>query len=136
MTLLRLPEPYDFELSTGRYRAFGPDRANLWHEGALHRVVAGRDVRIAAAAGGVEVEPLDGEIERVVRTLLGADFDLASFYGFARGDAVLADLVERFPGLRPPLNPDPFETLVTSITAQQVSLHSAFAVSIQKNRPP
>jgi DNA-3-methyladenine glycosylase II len=128
MTLLRLPEPYDFELSTGRYRAFGPDRANLWHEGALHRVVAGRDVRIAAAAGGVEVEPLDGEIERVVRTLLGADFDLASFYEFARGDAVLADLVERFPGLRPPLNPDPFETLVTSITAQQVSLHAAFSI--------
>jgi DNA-3-methyladenine glycosylase II len=128
MTLLRLPEPYDFERSTGRYRAFGPDRANLWHEGALHRVVAGRDVRIAAAAGGAEVEPLDEEIEPVVRTLLGADFDLASFYEFARGDAVLADLVERFPGLRPPLNPDPFETLVTSITAQQVSLHAAFSI--------
>ncbi len=125
---MRLPEPYDFELSTGRYRAFGPDRANLWHDGALHRVVDGRDVRIAAAPGGVDVEPLDGEIEPVARTLLGADFDLAAFYEFARGDAVLAGLVERFPGLRPPLNPDPFETLVTSITAQQVSLHAAFSI--------
>ena len=38
MGTLHLPEPYDFELSTGRYRAFGPDLANLWHEGALHRV--------------------------------------------------------------------------------------------------
>jgi DNA-3-methyladenine glycosylase II len=128
MPILRLPEPYDFELSTGRYRAFGPDRANLWHEGALHRVVAGRDVRIAAAPGGVAVEPLDEETEPVVRTLLGADFHLASFYEFARRDAVLAGLVERFPGLRPPLNPNPFETLVTSITAQQVSLHAAFSI--------
>jgi len=126
--LLQLPEPYDFELSTGRYRAFGPDRANLWHDGALHRVVDGRDVRIAAAPGGVEVEPLDGEIEPVVRILLGAEFDLASFYEFARGEPVLADLAGRFSGLRPPLNPDPFETLVTSITAQQVSLHAAFSI--------
>jgi DNA-3-methyladenine glycosylase II len=31
-------------------------------------------------------------------------------------------------GLRPPLAPDPFESLVTSITAQQVSLHAAFAI--------
>lgn len=128
MPVLPLPEPYDFELSTARYRAFGPDRANLWHEGALHRAVAGRDVRIAAAPGGVEVEPLDVEIEPVVRTLLGDEFDLGAFYEFARGDEVLAGLVERFAGLRPPLNPDPFETLVTSITAQQVSLHAAFSI--------
>ena len=128
MSLLRLPEPYDFELSTARYRAFGPDRANLWHEGALHRVVDGRDVRIAAAPGGVDVEPLDSDIEPVVRTLLGADFDLASFYEFAGGDSVLGELTQRHAGLRPPLNPDPFETLVTSITAQQVSLHAAFSI--------
>ena len=31
-------------------------------------------------------------------------------------------------GFRPPLAPDPFETLVTSITAQQVSLYAAFAI--------
>ena len=128
MPLLRLADPYDFELSTGRYRAFGPDRANLWHEGALHRVVGGRDVRIAAAAGGVEVEPLDAETAPVVAKLLGVEFDLAGFYEFARADAVLAVVVERLSGLRPPLAPDPFETLVTSITAQQVSLHAAFSI--------
>ena len=49
MTLLRLPEPYDFELSTERFRAFGPDLANLWHEGGVHRVVNGREFRIEAA---------------------------------------------------------------------------------------
>jgi DNA-3-methyladenine glycosylase II len=41
---------------------------------------------------------------------------------------VLRELTVELAGFRPPLAPDPFETLVTSITAQQVSLHSAFAV--------
>jgi DNA-3-methyladenine glycosylase II len=41
---------------------------------------------------------------------------------------VLAATVDRLPGFRPPLAPDPFEALVSSITAQQVSLHAAFAV--------
>jgi DNA-3-methyladenine glycosylase II len=41
---------------------------------------------------------------------------------------VLAPLVKRLRGLRPPLAPDPWETLVTSITAQQVSLQAAFAI--------
>jgi DNA-3-methyladenine glycosylase II len=128
MPLLRLPEPYDFELSTGRYRAFGPDLANLWYEGALYRVVDGREVCITAAPGGVEVEPLDAAVEPTVRLLLGEPFELDAFYGFAATDAVLAPLVERLRGLRPPLAPTPFESLVTSITAQQVSLRAAFAI--------
>jgi DNA-3-methyladenine glycosylase II len=123
-----LPQPYDFALSTERYRAFGPDLANLWHEGALHRVVDGRDVRITSAPHGVEVEPLDERIEPEVRVLLGAAFDLDGFQQLARDDNVLSRLVPALRGLRPPLNPSPFETLVTSITAQQVSLRSAFAV--------
>ena len=44
-----LPEPFDFELSTERYRAFGPDLANLWHEGGIHRVFEGQEVRIEPA---------------------------------------------------------------------------------------
>jgi DNA-3-methyladenine glycosylase II len=129
VALLRLPAPYDFELSTARYRAFGPDKANLWHEGGLHRVVEGREVRIVAAPGGVDVEPLDATTEPVVRKLLGGEFDLDPFYGFAqRANGALTDLVGRLHGLRPPIAPDPFESLVTSITAQQVSLRAAFAI--------
>jgi DNA-3-methyladenine glycosylase II len=128
VALLRLPKPYDFELSTGRYRAFGPDLANLWHEGALYRVVDGREVRITAARGGAEVDPLDEEIAAVVQHLLGAPFQLDAFYAFAVFEPVLARTVESLRGLRPPLAPTPFESLVTSITAQQVSLRSAFAI--------
>ena len=129
MAFLRLTDPYDFELSTARYRAFGPDKANLWHEDGLHRVVEGREVRIVAAPGGVDVDPLDGTTEPVVRKLLGGEFDLDPFYGFAqRADGALTDLVGQLHGLRPPIAPDPFESLVTSITAQQVSLRAAFAI--------
>lgn len=129
MPLLPLPEPYDFALSTERFRAYGPDFANVWADGALHRVVGGREVRIEAAPGGVLVEPLDAETEPVVRRLLGAEFHLDEFRHFALGgDSVLAELVPRLQGFRPPLVPDPFEMLVSSIAAQQVSLHAAIAI--------
>jgi DNA-3-methyladenine glycosylase II len=126
--LLRLPEPYDFVLSTERFRAFGVDSANLWHEGGLHRVIGTREVRIEAAPGGVDVEPLDAETAPVVTKLLGVEFELEPFTAWAAGQPVLATLVPRLEGFRPPLAPDPFESLVTSITAQQVSLHAAFAI--------
>ena len=128
MAVLRLPEPFDFELSTERFRAFGPDLANLWVDGALHRVVGRREVRIEPARGGVRVEPLDAETRPVVLKLLGAEFDLGAFYRWARRDPVLRRLTRELVGFRPPLAPDPFETLIGSITAQQVSMFAAFAI--------
>jgi 3-methyladenine DNA glycosylase/8-oxoguanine DNA glycosylase len=128
MGLLQLAEPFDFELSTERFRAFGPDLANLWADGALRRVVGRREVRIEQAPGGADVEPLDDETRPVVLTLLGAPFDLEAFYAWAQDDPVLRELTQSLAGFRPPLAPDPFETLVTSITAQQVSLFAAFAI--------
>ena len=129
MARLKLPQPYDFALSTERFRAFGPDLANLWDGEALLRAVDGREVRIAPAAGGVEVEPLDPLTEPVVRKLLGAELDLEGFSRFAaETDPVLARLAIALAGFRPPLAPDPFEALVGSITAQQVSMFAAFAI--------
>ena len=128
MSLLRFPEPYDFALSTERFRLFGPDLANLWHDGSLFRAVDGREVAIRAAPGGVDVDPLDDRTRPAVLRLLGASFDLGPFYAWAAADAVLGPLTVKLAGLRPPLAPDPFEALVTSITAQQVSLHAAFAI--------
>src|SRR5436305_381866 len=95
MAFLAVPGPFDFALTTERFRAFGVDRANLWHEGGLHRVVGAREVRIEAAEGGVEVEPLDAETEPVVRMLLGLAFDLDAFYAWAADDELLATVVPR-----------------------------------------
>jgi 3-methyladenine DNA glycosylase/8-oxoguanine DNA glycosylase len=126
--LLPAPQPFSLELTAARFRAFGLDRATVWEDGALYRAVGGREVRIAPADGGADVEPLDAETEPVVRMLLGFDFDLVAFSAWAAGEERLAPLVVRFAGFRPTLAPDPFEMLVGAITAQQVSLFAAVAI--------
>ena len=128
MAFLAVPGPFDLALTTERFRAFGIDRATLWHEGGLHRVVGGSEVRVEAAPGGVDAEPLDAETEPVVRALLGLVFDLDAFYAWAADDDILVATVPRLAGFRPSLTPDPFEMLVGAITAQQVSMFSAVAI--------
>lgn len=125
MAFLAVPQPFDFEHTTERFRVFAPDLATLWHEGGIHRVVGAREVRIESAPGGADVEPLDEETRPVALALLGARFDLDAF---RPTDRVLAQLAARLRGFRPPLAPDAFEMLVGAISAQQISLRAALAV--------
>jgi DNA-3-methyladenine glycosylase II len=125
VAFVAVPQPFDFALTTERFRVFAPDYETLWHEGGIHRVIAGREVRIEAAPGGVDVEPLEDEAVPVVLKLLGAEFDLESF---RPTDPVVAGLARRLRGFRPPQAPDPFEMLVGAISAQQISLRAALAV--------
>ena len=126
--LLEIPAPYDFELSSVRFRDFGSDRATVWHEGGLHRVIAGREVRIEAASGGVAVQPGSEEALAEVGRLLGLPLDVAGFREWAAGDEALARVVSSLPGFRPTLNPQAFEALVIAITTQQISLRAAAAI--------
>lgn len=128
--LVALPEPFDFELTTERFRTFGRDPANLWSDGRLFRVFGGTEAALAPAPGGVDVRPrLRREAAADVRRFLGASFDLAAFRRFAEStDPVLADVEGRLRGLRPALALDPFEALVGAISSQQVSLRAAFAI--------
>src|SRR5262245_35635166 len=128
MGFLPIQGPFDLVLTTERFRAFGVDHANVWHEGGLHRAVGGREVRIESSPRGVDVEPLDDETEAVVRVLLGLVFELEPFYAWAESDEVLGSATRRLAGFRPVLAPDPFEMLVGAITAQQVSLYAAVAI--------
>lgn len=126
---VEMPQPFDFPLTTERFVLFGHDPANVWADGRLHRVLAGRETAIGPTPGGVEVAPPEAELAAHVRRLLGADFDLTAFARFAAAeDPVLAGLAAERPGLRPALVPDPWEALVTAITAQQVSLRAASAI--------
>jgi DNA-3-methyladenine glycosylase II len=125
---LELPQPYDFELSTARFRDFGSDGATVLHDGGLHRVVAGREARVTAAAGGVAIDPWSDEAAGEIGRLLGAPFDLASFRAWAADEPVLGPIVEALAGFRPTLNPAPFEALVVAITTQQISLRAAAAI--------
>jgi DNA-3-methyladenine glycosylase II len=126
--LVPIPEPFDFALTTERISWLGPDRVNLVEDDRLVRVVAGRPVAAGPAVGGVSIEPASDGAATVFAHVLGAAFDLAVFAPAARADGALRPLGERLHGLRPLLVPDPFEMLVTSITAQQVSLNAALAV--------
>jgi DNA-3-methyladenine glycosylase II len=127
MAFLAVSGPFDFALTTARFRVFGVDRAAFWHEEGLHLAVGGRELRIAAAPGGVDADPLDAETEAAVRTVLGLAFELAPFYAWAAEDEVLGPATLRFRGFRPTLARDPFEMIVGAITSQQVSLQSAGA---------
>jgi DNA-3-methyladenine glycosylase II len=126
--LLPVPAPYDFHLSLTRFRDFGTDLATVWHEGGLHRVVAGTEVRIEPAAGGVHVEPPRGEVVPEVSRLFGLPFELEPFRAWSATDTILGPLVARLAGFRPTLNPRPFEALVVAITTQQISLRAAAAI--------
>jgi len=126
--LVPLPQPYDFEVSTARFDVYGLDRATVWREGGIHRVFDGRELRIEAAAGGVDITPGDESVVPRVQHFLGLPFDLDGFYAWAAAEPTLDRLAHALAGFRPPLQVNPFEALVTSITAQQVSLRSAFAV--------
>jgi DNA-3-methyladenine glycosylase II len=128
MPFVAVPQPYDFVRSTERFHAFGKDAATVIRDGALYRVVAGTEVRVQAVPNGIVVEPGGAEIERHIAYLLGVPFDLGDFWEWAKGESVLSQVEAQLVGYRPPLQPDPWEALVTSITAQQVSLYAAFAI--------
>ena len=125
---LPVPAPYDFALSTTRFREFGTDFASMWLEDGLHRVVGGREVRIEAAPGGVRVDPGDPTVVPEVSRLLGLPFELEPFRDWSGTESVLAPLTTALAGFRPTLNPQPFEALVIAITTQQISLRAAAAI--------
>jgi DNA-3-methyladenine glycosylase II len=126
--LLRVPDPYDFELSTRRFRDFGSDGATVLHDDGLHRVVAGAEVRVTSAKGGVAIEPWSEDAAAEIGRLLGLPFDLEAFRAWAAYEPTLGPIVELLPGFRPTLNPQPFEALVVAITTQQISLRAAAAI--------
>jgi 3-methyladenine DNA glycosylase/8-oxoguanine DNA glycosylase len=116
------PPGYDFQRSTFRFRRFGDDLASRWIDGGLHRVLrSGLPVRITGAGVQAYGDPGPGDAAEL-RHVLGFEFDAA---GLA---AAHPDIAAVAPGFLPPLMADPFEMLVTSVTAQQVSLHSACAM--------
>jgi DNA-3-methyladenine glycosylase II len=62
------------------------------------------------------------EIRSLVDRLLGLHIDLSEWYRVARRDRQLAELADRFRGLKPPRFPTVFEALVNAFACQQLSL--------------
>ena len=134
----------DFEATLDRYRRYGTDLANRFEAGVFSKVVrtAGGPCLLSLYRAEDRIElrltPADGaarsgsaaidEAIAAAGKILGLSFPLQAFYAFAAGDPVLAAAVENHHGLRPNLQVDPFEMIVSSITAQQINLGFAYTV--------
>lgn len=146
MKIVLDPEgPLDVLGTLARFRLWGDDPANHLDGAAFRRVLrlpAGRlvpyevrwsggidDARLTIHARGARGRAVADALVAETRAIFGLDFDLPTFYRFAKADPVLGPLSERLHGLRPSLTPGAFEMLVGAITAQQVNL--AFALTLR-----
>ena len=78
---------------------------------------------LAVSVSGRDAGPdLHEEVAELLRRVLGLDVDLMPFYRSVALDEHLAPLVQRFFGLRPPVIATVFETLVSAVACQQLSL--------------
>ena len=62
------------------------------------------------------------QVRSIVERLLGVHIDLSDWYRMAERDPRLAELANRFRGLKPPRFPTVFEALVNAFACQQLSL--------------
>lgn len=119
--LRRLPQNRVDILDDGRYlRAFETRRGPVvWEitqrgEGQLDLGLFGK------------VEDAESYRELAMR-MLGTEVDLSSFYARARRVRGMSQLVRRFSGVKPPRYSSLWETILSAIPFQQLSLVSAFA---------
>ena len=80
-------------------------------EPALEVTLQGDDL------AGSDLKLAKSQIER----LLGTDQDIQPFYGFAKGDPVMANLADAFYGMHQSMSLSVFETIAQAILGQQLS---------------
>jgi len=130
----------NFPLTLRRYQAYGEDAANYFDGKVFRKVFKIEDnlflLSLQESNNGVTLnlkpatrsQSVRQQAEHIARKILGLDFPLEEFYQFAKSDSVLHELTKKFHGMRPTLKANPFESIVTSITAQQINLQFAFKV--------
>ncbi len=130
--------PFRLDLTAWALRRRRDNIVDRWEEGCYRRalVVDGATLDLSIAQRGGTASPelevtvtgsrlADTSLESVAAAterLLGTRVDLTSFYRLAGKDARVANLAERFMGLKPPCFPSVFEALVNAMACQQISL--------------
>jgi DNA-3-methyladenine glycosylase II len=114
-----------------RHARWGGDPVNVFEAGTFYRVGV-TSLPYAARqepSGAIEVTVAPGREPAIagadLRHRLAAALPVEPLRALARSDPVIAAAWKVRPGYRPPVTPDIFESLVTSITAQQVNLRWA-----------
>ncbi len=136
--------PFRLDLTVWVLRREPANRLDRW-DGATYRRTVAREgalfeasVRQSSGPGSPSLEvdlradndqpDLETIAARALNRLLGLEVDLSEFYRFAAARRELADLVERFHGVKPPRFLSLFEALANGIIFQQVSLPSGTAL--------
>ena len=134
---LRPIPPFDLDLTVRVLRRHPSNAVDCWDGRAYRRVVVaagqphhvkvvqvgGPDhPRLRVAVTGPIPRQAAAEIARDLKRLLGTDCDLTAFYRLAAQDRRLHALAETFRGVKPPRFLSLFETLVSAIACQQVTL--------------
>lgn len=121
--------PLSLARSIARYTRWGPDPMNVVVGDVFHRVITVDGELVAYRAR--QISPATVEIdgppgaEPELRWRLASALPWEPLDILAADDRRVADLVERRAGYRPPMEVDPYETLVQAVTAQQVNLNWA-----------
>jgi len=130
-TCIRPKRPYDFELSSSIFSRLGTGVHTAFQGGRLYKcyeedgspllleVESSGDLLAARLWGSGSVTPPDA----VASWITSAELDLAPFYKMA--DGIMAPIVKKLYGLKPPRTRTVFEALIIAFIEQQIGLRVA-----------
>jgi DNA-3-methyladenine glycosylase II len=140
---VRAVPPFRLDLTVWALRRRPRNLVDRW-DGVTYRrvmVVNGRAMEVAVRQTGaltaprveVMVTPAPREsdkrqLRRLLDRLLGLRIDLSAWYRTANRDPRLRALADRFRGVKPPMFPTVFETLVNAFACQQFSLEAGLTI--------
>jgi DNA-3-methyladenine glycosylase II len=144
LTLAAVP-PFRLDFTVWALRRREKNTVDRWDGIRYTRTLAygNNTIKMTATQGGTKTEPLllialesnaeltlgiQQGVKLLVQKVLGLAVDLRSFYVLAESSEVLAPLVKRFRGVKPPRFPTLFEALINAIACQQVSLEAAIQI--------
>ena len=143
LTITPVP-PYDFDLSV-RIFLDGDEQIRNYENGRYQQVIRVNEKLVLVnikSSGSVDAPKLRVELEyneeisitdlqktkEIIASSLNLGLDLASFYKDVKNDRIMAVITAKLRGLKSPSTPTVFESLVSSIIEQQISLRVAHSM--------
>ncbi len=136
--------PYNFELNASIFTS-GDPHISGYDNGKFWQVININDILsliIVKSSGTVDEPELsiilkcdikltDEDLklaENIIIAMFNLDFDLKEFYEFMKNDKVMSKLIQQLRGLDSRITPTVFESLVSSIIEQQISLRASQSI--------
>jgi DNA-3-methyladenine glycosylase II len=135
---LRPPAPFRLDLTAWALRRRSQNAIDVWDgrsyrrtlladgeplELALTQLGGASSPRLEAVLSGPRVgRAAEIEARVTLARLLGLDVDLSDFYARTTRDSLLAELADRYRGVKPSRFPTIFECLLNAVACQQLSL--------------